>query len=130
MAWKRYIGNRNWQSAIYLRRLSITCIDKIRVVRQRLKSHIILHVIELFSKNRKFDILKKDIDRNTVYKYWKYCHRQIPIKIYSYWNVNSSLSFPPKRPAPIKIYSYWNVNNSGIWSFHLIKSLKSTHIEM
>ena len=64
-----------------------------------------------FQKNRKFDILKKNIDRNTVYKHWKYCHRQSPIKIYPEWNVNRKLEYDYTKEKEIKIYPEWNVNS-------------------
>ena len=66
--------------------------------------------LNYFQKNRKFDILKKDIDRNTVYKHWKYCHRQSPIKIYPEWNVNLSIFKTENFDFGIKIYPEWNVN--------------------
>ena len=152
MAWKRYTWNGNWWPTIHIIQLSNWYKYKLQGHRQQLKSHIFCVRLNYFQKNRKFDILKKDIDRNTVYKYWKYCHRQIPIKIYSYWNVNHSVPFaivPRKRIKiysywnvnadlfssvksvdVIKIYSYWNVNNPNVLSFPLVSILKSTHTEM
>ena len=66
--------------------------------------------LNYFQKNRKFDILKKNIDRNTVYKHWKYCHRQSPIKIYPEWNVNAEAYQEDADEWKIKIYPEWNVN--------------------
>ena len=80
--------------------------------------------MDYFQKNRKFDILKKNIDRNTVYKHWKYCHRQSPIKIYPEWNVNSFKCERLIKKKAIKIYPEWNVNTRSEVDYSRYEDIK------